>query len=83
MGMYFACGRGKRAPEPDIAAGDRVARKSNRALVGEVVQTFRATNGKLTAKVKWPNTTRIGGSGFTHSSVAVTSLVKIKGEQTK
>jgi len=80
MGMYFACGRGKRAPEPDIAVGDRVARKSNRAIVGEVVQTFRATNGKLTAKVRWPHSSRIGGHGFSHSCVAFTSLVKIEGD---
>jgi hypothetical protein len=77
---YFACGRTSHTPEPDIAIGDTVARKSQRSITGEVVSIFRATSGKLTAKVKWPDTTRIGGKGFKHSSVALSSLVKIEDE---
>src|SRR6185437_8756201 len=62
---------------PEIVVGSRVARENNLARDGEVVSIFRATNGKLTAKVKWPDTTRLGGNGFKHSSVALSSLVKV------
>jgi hypothetical protein len=56
--------------------GDQVRRKSGRdKRVGVIVALY---NDGTSARVRWPDKTRIGGNGYFHSTIALKSLVRVE-----
>ncbi len=65
---------------PNLALGDRVCSKTDRATIGTVVELWSTPKGMRHATVRWPDPRRLGGSGYRCSNIAVASLIKVDGE---
>jgi hypothetical protein len=67
-----------------FTVGDTVRRRSGKRVSGVIVSlipavehsTYVANKAPAKARVRWPDRTRIGGNGYSHSTVQLSALVR-------